>query len=98
MIYSFYVVWGSGATTGANQFLVEMKIDGVAVKQSNFISISSTGGASYIQGVAYLANPSSGNINVSITLTNHLGNYTVSFYPVTQQQLGTYFYVLGTKR
>jgi hypothetical protein len=98
MIYSFYVVWGSGATTGGNQFLVEMKIDGVAVKQSNFISISSTGGASFIQGVAYLANPSSGNFNVSITLTSHVGNFTVSFYPVTQQQLGTYFYVLGTKR
>jgi hypothetical protein len=98
MIYSFYVVWGSGATTGGNQFLVEMKIDGVAVKQSNFIGISSTGGASFIQGVAYAASPSSGNFNVSITLTNHLGNYTVSFYPVTSTQLGTYFYVLGTKR
>lgn len=98
MIYSFYVVWGSGATTGANQFLVEMKIDGVAVKQSNFTSIASGGGASFIQGVAYLANPSSGSFNVSISLTTHLGSYTVSFYPVTSQQLGTYFYVLGTKR
>lgn len=98
MIYSFYVVWGSGATTGANQFLVEMKIDGVAVKQSNFTGIASGGGASFIQGVAYLANPSSGNINVSITLTSHVGTYTVSFYPVTSTQLGTYFYVLGTKR
>jgi len=98
MIYSFYVVWGSGATTGANQFLVEMKIDGVAVKQSNFTSIASGGGASFIQGVAYLANPSSGNINVSITLTSHVGPFTVSFYPVTSTQLGTYFYVLGTKR
>jgi hypothetical protein len=98
MIYSFYVVWGSGATTGGNQFMVEMRIDGVAVKQSNFISISSTGGASFIQGVAYLANPNSGNFNVSITLSVHLGNYTVSFYPVNQQQLGSYFYVLGTKR
>jgi len=98
IIYSFYVVWGSGATTGGNQFMVEARINGTAVKQHNFISIASNGGASFIQGVGYLGDPGTADFNASITLSTHLGSYSVTFFPVTQQQLGTYFYVLGTKR
>ena len=94
-LYSLTWAYSSGNT---GQLGVQIKINGTAVKQRNYLSLSSAG-ASTIQGVAYLANPGTSNFTVSITLSTNTWDSTVTFLPVSAtSDFGNYFYVLGTKR
>ena len=97
-IYSFYLTGTSGATTGNNSYGIDILIDNVAVKQSYYSSVSSTGFTAFVQGVAYAASPPTGDFIVKIRLSSHVINNTITFFPVSQQFVGTYMYVLGTKR